>query len=161
MSIISNTGPLIALAKIDQLNLLERLFNQVYIPMAVHHELFAKSGVSAERLNLALNTFIEAKEIQELKPEVKLITRSLDSGEREAIALAYQMNIPLAIDDYLGRQAARRLNLQVMGVVGVLIKAKQWGMISVVIPLLEQIRINGYWLSDELVTIAARLAGER
>jgi predicted nucleic acid-binding protein len=49
----------------------------------------------------------------------------------------------------------------VTGVVGVLIIVKQWGTITVVTSLLEQIRISGYWLSDELVMIAARLAGER
>ena len=51
MNIVSNTGPLIALAKADQLRLLESLFSQVHIPPAVHRELLAKSGVEAERLD--------------------------------------------------------------------------------------------------------------
>jgi len=33
MNIVSNTGPMIALAKVDHLDLLNKLFGQVYIPM--------------------------------------------------------------------------------------------------------------------------------
>lgn len=58
MSIVSNTGPLIALAKVDLLPLLERLFKQVRIPPAVHRELLAKSGPEAARLDDALARFI-------------------------------------------------------------------------------------------------------
>jgi predicted nucleic acid-binding protein len=39
MMVVSNTGPLIALAKIDRLALQEQLFGQVLIPLAVHREL--------------------------------------------------------------------------------------------------------------------------
>ena len=47
MTVVSNTGPLIALAKAAQLPLLERVFGRVHIPLAVHRELLAKSGPEA------------------------------------------------------------------------------------------------------------------
>jgi predicted nucleic acid-binding protein len=66
----------------------------------------------------------------------------------------------LVIDDSLGRTAARRLSLAVTGVVGVLIRARKEGLVPSVRPLLEEMRQHGYWLSDELLDIATRLAGE-
>jgi uncharacterized protein len=160
MNIVSNTGPLIALAKADQLRLLESLFGQVHIPPAVHRELLAKSGVEAERLDQAFATFIRVVEHPEPTEDVRLVTLSLDRGEQAAIALAHQMSLTLLMDDRLGRQAARRLNLPVMGTVGVLLKAKQEKLIPLIRPVLEQIRDQGYWLSDELIAIATKFANE-
>jgi predicted nucleic acid-binding protein len=64
------------------------------------------------------------------------------------------------MDDRLGRAAARRLGLTLTGLVGVLIRAKETGLISAVRPLLNEIRQKGYWLSEELLDAAAKLAGE-
>jgi predicted nucleic acid-binding protein len=59
MTIVTNTGPLIILAKIDQLDLLRQMFTSVAIPPAVHRELMAKSGIEVRRLDAALTQFIE------------------------------------------------------------------------------------------------------
>ncbi|HLE28262.1 MAG TPA: DUF3368 domain-containing protein [Anaerolineales bacterium] len=160
MSIVSNTGPLIALAKVNQLRLLEVLYQQVHLPPAVHRELLAKTGVEAERLDQALATFIRVADPLELTPEVQAATLSLGAGEREAVALAHHMRLLLVMDDQLGRQAAQGLDLEVTGTAGVLILAKQKGLIESVRKLLELMREHGYWLSDELITTAAELAGE-
>lgn len=160
MSVVSNTGPLIALAKVDQLHLRERLFGQVYIPPAVHRELLAKSGLEAARLDEALSSFIQVKERPMFPAEVEALTNSLDVGEQEAVALAQQLSLPLVMDDRLGREAAQRLNVAVTGCVGVLIRAKQDSRVSSVRALLEQMRAQGYWLSDELIAAAASQAGE-
>ena len=160
MSVVSNTGPLIALAKADLLTVLKQLFEHVYIPPAVHRELLAKSGPEAARLDDALADFIEVTPMPSLPPEVEVVTARLDPGERQAIALAYEQKALLVMDDRLGRVVARRLHLPVTGVVGVIIQAKDANLISAVRPVLEEIRQQGYWLSDELVELGARLAGE-
>ena len=64
------------------------------------------------------------------------------------------------MDDRLGRAAVRRLGLAVTGTAGVVVQAKQENLITSVRELLEQIRDRGYWLSDELIEAAAKLAGE-
>jgi predicted nucleic acid-binding protein len=64
------------------------------------------------------------------------------------------------MDDRLGREAARRLGLARTGTAGVVVQAKQENLITSVRELLEQIRDRGYWLSDELIEAAAKLAGE-
>jgi predicted nucleic acid-binding protein len=66
----------------------------------------------------------------------------------------------LLIDDRLGRDAARRLNLAITGTIGVLIRAKEAELIRAVCPLLEEMRTSGYWLSDGILEVAASLSGE-
>ena len=157
MSIVADTGPLIALAKVDQLGLLERLFSQVIITPAVHRELLAKAGPEAVQLDRALTTFIRIAERPLQPPEVMAATSHLGPGEQEVVALAHNMGLLLLIDDRQGRQAARHLKLLHVGVVGVVIRAKEAGLIPLVRPLLEQIRARGYWLADELLDAAAKL----
>lgn len=160
MTITSNTGPFIALAKVNQLHLLEQLFSQVYVPPLVHRELLAKVGPETLILDDALARFIQVVPAPPLSPEVKLATLRLDLGEQQAIALAYHLKLPLALDDRLGRIAAQNLKLPVTGLVGILLQAKDRGLITLIQPLLIEIRQQGYWLSDELITVATKLAGE-
>ena len=160
MSIVSNTGPLIALAKVDLLGLLQQRFTQVHIPPAVQRELLAKTGPEAIRLDHAFDTFLKIAPRPLLPAEVKAATVQLDLGEQEAIALAYDMRQSLLLDEQLGRQAARQLGLTVTGVVGVLIEAKKANLLPSVRPVMVQMRVNGYWFSDELLDLAAKLAGE-
>jgi hypothetical protein len=160
MIVVTNTGPLIALAKINQLTLLDQLFSEIQIPPAVHRELLAKSSPETTRLEEALDRFIRVAPSPELPPEVKVVTLQLDTGEQHAVSLAYHLKAPLIIDDRLGRFAAQQLRLPVTGSIGVLIQGKDRGLVPLVGPLLEEARRQGYWFSDELVSTALKLAGE-
>lgn len=160
MSAVSNTGPLIALAKVDQLDLLAQLFGHVHIPPAVYRELLSKSGNEGSRLDVALESYIRVAPRPEMSSTVLAATEHLDLGEREAVALAHETGHILMIDDRQGRSAARRPGLSYTGVAGVLIRAKEVGYISKVGPLLSTMRREGYWLSDALLRQAAQLAGE-
>jgi predicted nucleic acid-binding protein len=160
MSVVSNTGPLIALAKIDRLALLQQFFGEVFIPPVVHRELLGKTGAEAGALDQALAAFVRVAQISEREPEVSAATQTLDAGERDAVVLSYQLGLSLIIDDRLGRQAARRLGLAVAGSAGVLIQAQRRGLIASVRQELEMMRSHGYWLSDDLIEAAAKFAGE-
>jgi predicted nucleic acid-binding protein len=59
MSVVCDTGPLIALTKVDRLDLLEQLFGTVEIPPAVHRELLAKVGPEAGPVGSGLVRFSE------------------------------------------------------------------------------------------------------
>ncbi len=58
MRIISNTSPLIGLAKINALFILKEIASEVLIPPAVHRELLGKIGIESERIDEALSDFI-------------------------------------------------------------------------------------------------------
>lgn len=160
MTVVTNTGPLIALAKINQLGLLQRVFTTISIPPAVHRELLAKSGPEAARLDVALTDFITVQAKPPMPAVVRIVTDNLDVGEQEAIGLAYASQTVLVIDERLGREAARRLGLTVTGTIGVLLEGKRRGFIPDILPQLEAMRQQGYWLSDELLDLASRLSGE-
>jgi predicted nucleic acid-binding protein len=70
------------------------------------------------------------------------------------------MGVAVVLDDRLGRKATRQVQVAVTGTAGVLIQAKQAGFIPFVRPLLEALRQQGYWLSDTVLDVATRMAGE-
>ncbi len=160
--VVADTGPLIALAKVDRLPLLQVMFGQVYIPPAVHRELFGKSGPEIGRLDAAIGQYIHQREVPSIPAAVQAVTETLDHGERQAIALAasFGQDALLLIDDRAGRTVSRQLGLRITGVVGLLIRAWQSGLVEEVLALLDEMRHQGYWLSDELLEVAARIVAK-
>lgn len=157
--VVADTGPLIALAKVNRLPLLQAMFGQVYIPPAVHRELFGKSGPETRRLDEAVGRYLHERKVPSIPVAVQVATETLDSGERQAIALATALGkgALLLIDDQAVRTAARQLKLRVTGVVGILIRAWQAGLVEDVRPLLDEMRRQGYWLSDKLLDVAGEM----
>jgi predicted nucleic acid-binding protein len=85
----------------------------------------------------------------------------LDAGEASAILLAEQTDCRfLLIDERRGREIARRRGLPVVGLAGILLAAKQSGLLESVGPVLADLSRQGYRLSDTLVAEVVRLAGE-
>lgn len=82
----------------------------------------------------------------------RLLCTETDAGEAEAIVLALEKKADLILlDDQEARVKARRLDLTVTGVVGVLLKAKNEGMISSLEGEIEKLQASGFWLSESLV----------
>jgi uncharacterized protein len=102
MKIVSNTGPIIGLAKIGLLSLLKQLASEVVIPPTVRRELLGKIGPETEQIDKALNDFIKVADLKPLDPAVETAISSLDEGEREVIGLASTMSedVLLLIDDH-------------------------------------------------------------
>lgn len=160
MTVVSNTGPIVALAKADRLALLRDLYGEVLIPPAVHRELLAKAGPEAQAIDDGLAGFLRVTPTSPPPEEVDRLTSGLGAGEEQAIALARETAGLLVIDDRAGRKAAGQLGIATTGAIGVLLKAKQDGHLPTIGPVLEIIRSRGYWLSDAVVEMAMRLAGE-
>lgn len=85
----------------------------------------------------------------------------LDPGEREAIALAMQLDIDrILIDDLPARRLAIALDLHVTGTVGVLIAAKQRGFLPAVRPSLDALMATGFRIGSQLVERVLSDSGE-
>ncbi|HHW87821.1 MAG TPA: DUF3368 domain-containing protein [Chloroflexi bacterium] len=88
-------------------------------------------------------------------------TNRLGEGERAVIALARRSHELIAgLDDRLARQFAIELGLTVKGTVGLIVDAKQAGLIPVAHNLLELLRQTGFRLDQRLFEVALSLAGE-
>lgn len=162
MKVVSNTGPLIGLAKINQLFLLKNLYPDVLIPPMVHRELLGKVGNESDQIDSALQDFINVTELKNLNPATESVLSGLDEGEKQAIGLASTVkeDVLLLLDDRAGREVAKKLNISTTGLIGILLLAKEKGLIKNITSLIQSIRNNGYWLSDEVIDVSKRLAGE-
>ena len=160
MIVISNTGPLIAVAKIDRLDLLKHYFKEIYVSPATYHELTEKGRNKTGAQEIARSHWIKVKPVKDLMA-VKILEMELDAGEAETLVLGHECKADLLLlDESIARRIAVALNLKVKGTIGILVKAKNDQLLERLKPILDQLRAKGVWISDEVYREALRLAGE-
>lgn len=118
MVLICNTGPLIALAKLDRLALLGSLgFQHVVIPPGVQRELLAKVGPESVAIDAALTSILAVEQTPDADADLQALVADLDLGEREVLLLAtdYGEEVLLLLDDRAARRVARTLDYRVTG----------------------------------------------
>lgn len=155
--IVSNTGPLIALAGINQFDLLQKLFGKISIPAAVRAEVLDEVTLNA----LNKSDWIAIQSVQD-SIAVQLLREELDPGESEAIVLAREVNADLLlVDERAARRKASALALSVIGTLGILLLAKKKALIPEIKPHLDDLRRAGFRMSDELYDQVLQSANER
>jgi len=162
VKIVADTGPIIGLAKIGRISLLKKLATEVLIPPIVHKELYGKIGTESDQIDQALSDFVHVVELGSLELNIDEHLINLGEGEKQSIFLASTLKkeVLLLIDDRAGRQAADNLKISKIGLVGILLLAKKRGLIDNVESLLEELRAAGYWLSDQVIAVARKIAEE-
>lgn len=91
----------------------------------------------------------------------QLLELQIDKGESSAIALALEMpGSTVILDDFKARKIAIKLGIHVTGTLGVIIRAKQKGVLSSIQPFLEKLKQTNFRLSPELELEALKMAGE-
>mgnify|MGYP000849322739 FL=1 len=158
--IVSDAGPLIALACCHQLELLTVLFDSVHIPQTVLDETTADLTRPGARNIAAFAAVHIDVHPDSMDPFYQSVVPHLDEGEAQALSLARQISCCVLMDERKGRKSAAHHNILVIGTLGVLLQAKQLGVIGEVAPLLQLIQGNGYRLSQKLIDRALHLAGE-
>jgi predicted nucleic acid-binding protein len=126
--VVADTGPLNYLILIEAVDLLPRIFSEVSIPSGVRDELSHPKAPIAVRAWIAeppewLN-IVSVGSLPSIGPSV------LDQGENQAIALAFQQQADIVIDDREGVLQARKMNLEAIGTLAVLIRAAQRGWVQ-------------------------------
>jgi predicted nucleic acid-binding protein len=157
--VVSNTTPLISSLKIGHLHLLESLYSKVIIPQAVWQEI-EQGREWFYYIDLQTLPFIDIQSINNADA-VNYLT-DLDRGEAEVIVLAREIEADLVIiDEEIGRSYARHFGLALTGTLGILLKAKQNGLVPEVRPLLEVLVSKGVWIDRHLLDHVLTLAGEK
>ena len=161
MIIVSNKSPLVNLAVIGQLALLQQLYGKIIIPQAVYDEIVIEGAGQPGATEVKTFDWIEAQEVTD-RILVTSLELELDSGEAEAIALAVSLKADLLLlDERKGRVVASRLGLNYIGLLGVLIEAKNQHLINEVKPVMDDlIGKAGFWISQQLYHYVLQVAGE-
>ena len=154
--VVANTTPLIALADIGKLDLLHQIYNEIYIPRAVQEEIISEPAKTL----VSNSDWIKVIDIQNESQKSTFSTR-LHSGEIEVILLSQEQNADLLImDDNAAKKTAKFLGLSVTGTLGVIIKAKQEGLIDSVKEIIDQLLLDGLFMDDRLINRVLESAGE-
>ncbi|WP_199246425.1 DUF3368 domain-containing protein [[Phormidium] sp. ETS-05] len=161
MIIVSNTSPITNLAAIKQLELLQKLYNRIVIPQAVYEELTNRGVQVPGATEVQIFPWIETQQVIN-QPLVQALRQKLDPGEAEAIALSIECNAEwLVIDERRGRKVASSMGLKYIGILGVILEAKNKGLVPKVKPLMDDlIAIAGFRISDPLYANILKAAGE-
>jgi predicted nucleic acid-binding protein len=149
--VVSDTSPVLNLARIGRLELLRLLYQQVLIPSAVYRELTNSKSDLPPVIDLAsmpwliVAAAIDHNRVQELQ-------KDLDLGEAEAIVLAIERRAHLLlVDERRGRRTAIAAGLRVTGLLGVVARAKRAGLIDSAKPVLDElIQTARFWIGPDL-----------
>lgn len=158
--IIVNSTPIISLCSIGRIELLKNMYEKIYIPYGVYEEVCIEGSSKVGANLIEKNSFIIINKIQNEEAK-RFFKTSLHKGEVEVMILAEEMKADLCIiDDLLARKYAKYLGLQVTGTLGILLKAKEYGLIKEVKPYLNDLISNGIYISEKIYDSVTNLAGE-
>lgn len=150
---VSNSSPLIWLAKISRLSILKSLFGEVVIPEKVHHE--TSSGQSAD--SILIKKAVEEGWIKVLKEEndealALAEVSGIHLGEAEAILLARRLSVKLIVDEREASSTAQVFGVRPMGTVAVLLLALAENQLTLdeFEECIDLLITNGFWLTVDV-----------
>lgn len=157
---VVDAGPLIFLAKLGRLNLLEAMSDEIYIPAEVMAEICAKMDEASSILEDASKTWLQVQEVKN-QDAVNLLLANLDLGEAALITLASALDADkILLDDLDARRYARRVGISAVGTIGLLLAARLQREISSIKNEIERLQQYGFWVSKSLIDEVLKEAGE-
>jgi predicted nucleic acid-binding protein len=152
---VVDASPLIFLAQIDALPLLNQLADEVFLPFSVRDEVLVPKGL---KLPIELPDWLSLREDLLLPPEIA--GWDLGAGESQVLAHALLSGSEAVLDDFEGRQCGRALGVPTTGTLGIILRAKKSRLIPAARPLLEELLRRGLYLSRDLMERALREVNE-
>jgi len=154
-----NTSPLIFLTKGNYLDLLQIISPSIIVPQAVATEIQAYGETDVTAVALKNTDWLVVQDT----PTIPTVIQSWDLGPGESAVLTWGYAKPgteVILDDLAARRCATALGIPVRGTLGIVLTAKQRGVIPAARPVLEQLRLCGMYLSDRVMNQALALVGE-
>lgn len=148
--VIADSGPIFSLAAIDKLGLLNKIFDDVKIPLAVWNEISLNDNkpFHSEIANFFRDRIVTIKGFNDL-------TFIMDYGESESVILYKELSADfLLLDDKKARLVAENFGVKCVGTIGILSIAKELGLIDSLKPLFETlIKMKRFYSINLLNTI--------
>jgi hypothetical protein len=148
--IIIDTSSLIALERINLLQILCKIYQEVAIPESVIKEFG----------NLSLSC-LSIRKVESNLLKLLITDLNLGKGEADVIALASQTGLRVIIDDLKARKAAENMGLKLTGTIGVLLKAERLGLIASAQEKVRELREKGFYVSEQLLEDISRFKQTR
>jgi len=160
--VIADAGPLIALSRIDKLDLLQQIFQQITITTVVRDEIIENNHCKGKFVVLKAINVGWIKVVSVDMEDWKTINTGVDAGEASAIFLARQSleNTLLIIDDQAGRAEAKYHKITIIGTAAVIALGKIQGYIFSAKDILYALRKEGYYIGDKIIETVLRDIGE-
>ena len=146
---VVNASPIITLAKVNQLGLLEKLSASFLVPDAVAAEILA--GEASDPALLAIKSGWGQRASPVSIPQA-VLEWGLGSGESAVLSLALTRGqATVVLDDASARSAARTLKLPLIGTLGIIVRAKMRRIIPSAGKVIADLRAAGLFLDPQLV----------
>ncbi len=164
IKVVCNSSPIIGLSIIKKLDLLWDVFDKVYITEEVYREITIDEkikNIGSKELREAVNNkHIEIYSVKN-KPLVEQLYGRLHRGELEVMVAAKELKIKrVIIDDRSARHFAETMLLRSIGLMGILLLAKEYKKIESVKKYLDILIENGFRMSVKLYNHVLKSAGE-
>lgn len=138
--VIADTTCFILLSKIGRLHILQQLFKSI-----------TTTNIIANEFGSPLPDWVIVAEVKDTH-YLDILKLEVDDGEASAIALSFEFDKTLLIlDDLKARKIAIKLNLNFTGTMGILIKAKEAGLIDAIKPILDEIQLTNFRFSENVL----------
>ncbi len=155
MILIADSSALVALSIVDKLDVLEKLFGEVYVPRAVYDEVRKENKSEAYKL-----AHYCKNRVLDIQTSINF-NITLGKGESEAIVLYTEQNADfLLCDDKKAKKFAQSFGLKVIGSLGILLKAKDANLIEEIAPFIEILRGSQIFIDDKTCNLVLKMAGE-
>ena len=147
--VIADSSCLIVLTNVEELEILRRTYDRIFIPpqVAIEYKLSVPDWITVE------------------SPSAESLHRfdRFDLGAGEIAAMALALDRPDAIvvlDDMDARTVAAQFGLKMTGTIGVLIAAKESHVIPAIKPIVRRIQSTNFRVSEAIIQSALRASGE-
>lgn len=154
---VINASPLILIGKLDRLDLIQQLASQLIVPSAVIQEISAGicDATTTRTIDWAAQFVIPDKPVSP-----SILSWDIGAGESQVLTHCLSSDRTAILDDGAARAAAKAHQVQLLGSLGIILRAKVSGLIPAARPLIEQLVACGSYLSADLVSAALHKVGE-
>jgi len=152
MIAVSNTSPLITLARSGYLHNLQNIFERICIPEAVLNEIAAKEDVTTNTIRESIRSgFIQGSRVRH-KELAGFINVDIGLGEAEAIVLSLELKPDyLVIDDHRARVYAESKDVTLIGTLGLIKVLHERNLIHEDIEeIYRRLTSVDFWISKDL-----------
>jgi predicted nucleic acid-binding protein len=154
---VVDASPVIALAKADRLHLLHDLCRELLIPEPVVAEILAGPPSDPARQAIERGWGLPVAP-HHIPPG---LVWGLGAGETSVLAVAMDRKPATAVlDDAEARTCAKSLGIEVIGTLGIVLRAKRKLLIPSAADVLKALRTAGFRLDDEVARTALHRIGE-